>query len=246
MRLIGSTLLTFLGASLALGALVPPSLAQEVPSAAGRSGQSQATLAPGSTILAELNSSVDSKKVKAGDLIVAHTVEALKSADDRTIVPKGTKIEGHITQATARGKGGQESALGIQFEKAVLKEGGEIELNVVIQALGAPISFAAPSDLGTQPTVGTTQTSPMGGHSGPPAGQSPQVATPPESSGISSPQLGAKSRGVIGLHGLTLNAEPANNRPASTVVSNGKSVRLDGGTQMLLVVQAQGAEPSGQ
>jgi hypothetical protein len=30
------------------------------------------------------------------------------------------------------------------------------------------------------------------------------------------------------------------------VVSNGKSVRLDGGTQMLLVEQAPASEPSGQ
>jgi hypothetical protein len=30
------------------------------------------------------------------------------------------------------------------------------------------------------------------------------------------------------------------------VVSNGKSVHLDGGTRMLLVVQAAGSEPSGR
>jgi hypothetical protein len=41
---------------------------------------------------------------------------------------------------------------------------------------------------------------------------------------------------------LTLNAEPANNRPASVVVSNGKSVHLDGGTRMLLVVQGNEAK----
>ncbi len=64
-------------------------------------------------------------------------------------------------------------------------------------------------------------------------------------SGPSQP-LDAKSRGVIGLHGITLKAELANNRPASVVVSNGKSVRLDGGTQMLLVEQAPASEPSGQ
>src|ERR1700731_3815467 len=136
-RLTRSTLLVVLCVSLTLGAFGPPTLGQEPASATGRSEQSEASLAPGSAILAELNSSVDSKKVKAGDPIVAHTFETLKSTDDRTIVPKGTKIEGHITQASARGKGGEESALGIQLDKVVLKEGGEISLNVVIRALAA-------------------------------------------------------------------------------------------------------------
>jgi hypothetical protein len=243
MKYMGLKLLTALGASLTISALAPPIPAQDAGSAAGRSEQSEASLAPGTAILAELNSGIDSKKVKAGDAIVAHTSETLKSADNRIIVPKGTKIEGHITQATARGKGGDASALGIQFDKAVLKEGGEISLNVVIQALAAPMTFSAPSDLGTNPTVGTTQTSPMSGRSTPPPAQSPQIAAAPDASATTSPQLDAKCRGVIGLHGITLNAQAANNRPASVVMSNGKSVHLDGGTRMLLVEQSQGPEP---
>jgi hypothetical protein len=47
------------------------------------------------------------------------------------------------------------------------------------------------------------------------------------------------------LHGITLKTEVANNRPASIVVSNGKSVHLEGGTQMVLVEQAPASEPSG-
>jgi len=185
-------------------------------------------------------------KAHSYQMELLNAIETLKSTDDRTIVPKGTKIEGHITQATARGKGGEESALGIQFDKAVLKEGGEISLNVVIQALAAPMRFAAPSDLGTTPRTGTTQTSPMSGtrSAPPPSAQSPQVGSAPDSESTSSPQLDAKSRGVIGMRGITLNAESANNRPASVVVSNGKSVHLDGGTRMLLVVQSQGSEPA--
>jgi hypothetical protein len=258
MKHMGLRLLVALGASVAIGAfgLTDRGFAQDSGSTTGRSGRTEATLAPGSTILAELNSSVDSKKAKAGDPITAHTSEALKSSDDRLIMPKGTKIEGRITQATARNKGDNkrenEAALGIQFDKAVLKDGGEIPLNVIIQALAAPVSYSAPSDLGTSPRVGTTQTSPMrNAPNAPPGAQIPSAGDEPESRPNSSEQapsqaLDAKSRGVIGLRGITLNAEPANNRPASVVVSNGKSVHLDGGTRMLLVVQAAGSEPSGR
>jgi hypothetical protein len=245
MKSIGLTLRVALSAGLAIGTLAPLVLGQD---ATGTTGRSEGSLAPGSKIPVELNSTIDSKKAKTGDTITAHTSESLKSTDDRLILPKGAKVEGHITQATARGKGGNESALGIQFDKAILKDGGEIPLNVIIQALAAPVSFSAPSDLGTPQSAGTTQTSPMRNAPPPtaPSAQPPMGGTEPDASPAASQPLDAKSRGVIGLHGLTLNAEPANNRPASVVVSNGKSVHLDGGTRMLLVVQAPGAEPSGQ
>jgi hypothetical protein len=192
----------------------------------------------------ELNNGVDSKKAKVGDPIVAHTTAALKSTDDRTILPKGAKVEGHITQADAKSKGGTESALGIQFDKAIMKDGGEIPLSVVIQAVGAPANFSGAGDTSSLPSpsnTGTTQTSPMSTqHMPPPTAQEAGGAPPDAGAGAaSSPRLDAKSRGAIGLRGITLNDEPANSRPATVVVSNGKSVRLDGGTQLLLVVQAQ-------
>lgn len=249
MKPIGLVLLAVWSASSATAVFPPLSLAQETSTATGRSGQSEASLAPGSAIPVELNSSIDSKKAKAGDAVTAHTSEALRSSDGRLILPKGTKIEGHITQASARNKGGDESALGIQFDKAMPKDGGEIPLNVIIQALAAPVSFSAPSDLGTPQRVGTTQTSPMR-NAPPPTAPSAQPPSggiePDDASPVRSQPLDAKSRGVIGLHGLALNAEPVNNRSASVVVSNSKSVHLDGGTRMLLVVQGARSEPSGQ
>jgi hypothetical protein len=244
MKPMGLTLRAALTASLAITTVVSLVLGQD---ATVTTGRSEGSLAPGSRIPVELNSGIDSKKAKVGDAITAHTSESLRSTDDRLILPKGAKVEGHITQATVRGKGGNESSLGIQFDKAVLKDGGEIPLNVSIQALAAPVSFSAPSDLGTPQSVGTTQTSPM--RNAPPStapSAQPPLASEPDASPVASQPLDAKSRGVIGLRGLTLNAEAANNRAASVVASNGKSVHLDGGTRMLLVVQAPGSEPSGQ
>jgi hypothetical protein len=248
MKPIGLILLAVLSASPAIGVFTPLSLAQETSAAPGRSGQTEASLAPGSAIPVELNSGIDSKKAKVGDTVTAHTSEALRSSDGRLILPRGTKVEGHITQASARNKGGDESALGIQFDKAMPKDGGEIPLNVIIQALAAPVTFGAPSDLGTPQSVGTTQTSPMRNAPPPtaPSAQPPSGGIEPDASPVRSQPLDAKSHGVIGLHGLALNAEPANNRPASVVVSNGKSVHLDGGTRMLLVVQGARPEPAGQ
>jgi hypothetical protein len=182
-----------------------PASAQNV----AATGNSEASLAAGTAIYAELSAGLDSKKVKTGDAVTAHVTEAVRSADARTILPKGTKIVGHITQASARSKGGNESVLGIAFDKAILKDGQEVPLNLAIQALAAPASFSTPSDLGTQSNNGTTQTSPMG-RSGPPAQTGPQGGVGSgnnpglggDTSRDTSPSLGASSRGVYGLNGL--------------------------------------------
>jgi hypothetical protein len=110
-------------------------------SAATQSNGSSATIADGTAINAALNSSVDSKKCKPGDEVSAHTTEAIKS-QGKTVVPKGSKLVGHVTRASARGKGDADSALGIAFDKAILKGGQEIPLNGSIQALASAESSA--------------------------------------------------------------------------------------------------------
>jgi hypothetical protein len=214
---------------------------QEAASASARSEQTEAQLAAGTVILAELNSGLDSKKVKAGDKVAAHTTEAMKSNDERTIMPRGTKLEGHVTQAEARNKGGNASTLGIQFDKAILKDGGEIALDVVIQAM-APRDFSGPPPGEAGPTsIGTNQTSPMSGPHAPPPNSSPQTAdaggAPGNFPAAAGPRLDARSQGAVGMKGITLDAQAVDGRAATVVSSNGKSVKLDEGTRVLLVVQ---------
>ena len=103
----------------------------------------QATAAPlpaGTGIYVELNAGVDSKKAKAGDAITLHTTEAVKPSNDQMTLPKGTKVIGRVTQSEAKSKGANESTLGLAFDKAVLKDGHEVSLNVIVQAIGAPVS----------------------------------------------------------------------------------------------------------
>jgi len=228
-----------------------PAIAQDAPASSARSEQTEATLAAGTALLAELNSGLDSKKLKAGDAITAHTTEALKSADGRTIMPRGTKVQGHVTQAEARNKGGNASTLGIQFDKATLKDGGEIALDVAIQAL-APRQFSGPAgaDDASPTTIGTNQTSPMAGNHAPPPNSSPQTADAsgppgnfPQAQG---PRIDARSQGAVGMKGITLDAQAVDGRAATVVSSNGKSVKLDEGTRVLLVVQEKKGEAAPQ
>ena len=107
-----------------------------------QNGQTNASLGSGSAINAELTAPVDSKKAKPGDPVAARTTEPAKS-NGKTVIPKGSKLVGHVTQASARAKGDSESALGIVFDKAILKNGQEVPLNVAIQALASGESAAA-------------------------------------------------------------------------------------------------------
>jgi hypothetical protein len=111
--------------------------------ASEQNGQANASLASGTAFNAELSSPIDSKKCKPGDPVNARTTEAAKS-EGKTVIPKGSKLVGHVTQASARAKGESESSLGIVFDKAILKNGQEIPLNnVAIQAIASAESGAS-------------------------------------------------------------------------------------------------------
>jgi hypothetical protein len=112
--------------------------------ASAQNGQTNASLGSGAAINAELTAPVDSKKAKPGDPVAARTTEPTKS-NGKTVIPKGSKLVGHVTQASARAKGDSESALGIVFDKAILKNGEEVPLNVAIQALASAQSTAVAS-----------------------------------------------------------------------------------------------------
>jgi hypothetical protein len=237
------------------------SSASVAPAASTDNPRLNASLADGSPIVAELSSSVDSKKIKQGDALTARTTADIR-ADGKTIIPKGTKLVGHVTEAAARAKGGTDSSLGIAFDKAVLKGGEELPLNVAIVAVAPPPSSmpgqqnmgnGAPGAPVASPGVPSNMSRPGGTGSmgGSPATSSaptgPPVDTtvasngaPPEKGLDALGRLTSDSRGVYGLKDASL--RPATN-PAegSVITSNGKTVRLDSDTQLLLVTQGRGA-----
>jgi hypothetical protein len=247
MRITRPVTILAIGSILGAFAAVPPTRAGQASVATGRSGQSEATLAAGTPIFAALNSSIDAKKAKVGDAVSAHTFDAVKSADGRIILPKGTKLTGRLAQAKARSKGDGESVLGIVFEKALLKDGGDVSLLVRVQAIAEPLAFSSTSSPSADTSsLGTTQTSPMGSNSrmGPRGAEPPQSGLngAGESGNGSSADLNTQSRGVLGLRGLKLAGSFADGQLVSRVSSDGKNVHLDSGTRFLLVTAAGGPE----
>src|SRR5580704_19304568 len=228
------------GFALLIGAIFAAGAAAQVqtnPQAPGtpnipiQSETSAASLPGGTAVNAELNSSVDSKKAKVGDKVEAHTTEEIKYAG-KTIVPKGAKLEGHVTEATARSKGDSGSTLAIQFDKAIAKKGEEIPLNVAILAIAAPqrdSSGGLPGQ-GSDPMTGagaaSASGSPMGTSHTPTAApgttNNPGVTADSTMGPNGVAQLSAKSRGVYGLGDLKLMASSSNASPATIITSSGK------------------------
>ncbi len=70
--------------------------------------QAPAQFAPGTVIPAELSKSVDAKKLKAGDQIEAKTAADMLS-DGKIVMPRNTKVLGHVTSAKAHSKDSPDS-----------------------------------------------------------------------------------------------------------------------------------------
>lgn len=183
----------------------------------------------GPAIPATLDKSLDSKKVKSGDEIVAKTSVGLTSAAGVQI-PEGSKVIGRIADAKAKSKGDPESTLTFSFEKIILKNGQEIPFHAVAQAIGMgqnPAAAAFPESGG--PNSQTASNGMKGG-------ASPSVGSGPGSSGSSStgassatPQgvavqdnsggrLSANASGVVNIKGLSLESQASQSIVSSDLV----------------------------
>jgi hypothetical protein len=220
----------------------PPSQAAAPPTA--QNGSAPTQIGAGVVIPAQLSKSVDAKKAKPGDKIEAKTTMDLLS-HGQVVIPRDTKLIGHVTEAKPHSKESPESSVGLSFDRISLKDGREVPIKSSVQAIGRSLnSFdgpggpagAAPSDMpssGAPDSRGTmgNSTRPSSPPSYPSSGptQMPSGTTggdPSPSGGVLDPH----SQGVVGMKGLELKSAG----PASVVSSNTNNVHLDSGTQLVL------------
>jgi hypothetical protein len=213
----------------------------------------------GSIIYAELDKSVDAKKAKVGDQVVAKVQQAVLSRG-KVVAAKGSRIMGHVTQVKARTKDQPESELGLAFDHIVLKDGSQIPVSMTIQAIGSGRTTAdltqdtGPSMAGPMSNPGApgrpgNNTGVIGGAAGTvddvtrSAGNT--AGTVAETAGATTGQVGAStsthvsasSHGVIGMPDLTLSAGANSSTQASVISSDKKNVKLDSGSELVLRVQ---------
>ncbi len=203
--------------------------------------KASASLPPGITVQAELLRAIDAKKAKPGDEVVAKVTQELK-ANDKVVLPKGSKVMGKVTQAQGRAKGQDESELGLAFDTAVLKDGTQVPIWFTIQAVANSSGAMAQAALDAQASsasISMANNAPGGGMAGRPGlGSQAQGAAGGDlhagnaASTDHGGRLTSTSQGVIGLPGLTL--------ASGTLITSGtNNVRLEGQTRFLLRVNGQ-------
>src|SRR5215469_738723 len=120
-------------------------------SAASVNGKSVSTstkgsgsLASGTTIPATLTKPIDARKARPGDEVAAKTTADVRS-ESGVVIPRGSRLVGHVTDAKAKTNGDSQSALGIAFDHAVLRNGQQVPLNASIKALAAAVNNTSAS-----------------------------------------------------------------------------------------------------
>jgi len=192
-------------------------------------------------IMVELTKSLDSRKLTAGDAIEAKVIGDARW--NGKVVPRGSKVMGHITEASSRARGDAASALGIVFDRIALKDGTDLPLKADIQAVGPRPGFESAGMANPAPVSAPGTPGSMGGAYPNPAGLgAPQTNFPNPSAGMPAPPaqgdrqdsggITAHSTGVVGLPDLQLGN-------GSILASSGKEVKVAAGSQLLLRVQSE-------
>jgi hypothetical protein len=221
----------------------PQTGASSAPAAAVR------RIAPGSVILVLLTKTIDAKKAKTGDEVVAKVTQDLKTNSGEVIVAKDTKVLGHVTEAQAHSKEQKESQVGIAFDRAVEKNGNEMQLPMSIQAIiGPQNNTAGDSNEAAAATSSSPTATPSGGNTGRSAGMGGSARAPepsPSAAGGNMPTeaqnnargpITAQTQGVVGISNLKLEPAGQNTNQGSVVSSEKNNVKLESGTMLLLKV----------
>jgi hypothetical protein len=112
---------------------------------ASGAGSASAQMTP---VSGELAGKLDSKSAKVGDPVVLKTTQTARTADG-VIIPKGSRLLGHVTAVQAHGRDSQNSKLSMQFDRAELKNGQSMAIRSVVESVSpsrAAIEAAQMSD----------------------------------------------------------------------------------------------------
>jgi hypothetical protein len=190
---------------------------------------------PISTLTAVLTSYVESSSATEGQVFTLKTISDVV-VDGQLVIPKGSRVLGHVTEAVTKGKDHPQSELWLVIEKAVRRNGSEVPLQAIIAALAAPQN----NSLSEDPTYGMMHSNEpaQSGVTAPAASKASStasVATANLKGGMDERLLlDENSRGAIGYEDLSLAWHLMVPPPITVITSHKKTVKLKSGTLMLL------------
>jgi len=219
MRQLGILLLAILlGASLCYGQSSATSVAG-TPGAIGRGA-----------FPVRVTKTMDSSKLRQDDTIQVETAGSFKLPDG-TLVPKGSKLIGRVTEAKARSKGDSDSELTLVFNKLETSGGQQVTVKGSVQAVYPPAEETGGPDMATAGT--SAGGSGAGGGSGGVGLTNTKSGSDMQSSSRPQGVMDMKAVGVQGVHDLELDN--------GVLTSKGKSVKLGGGMRMIVRAEVFGS-----
>jgi hypothetical protein len=114
-------------------------------------------LQSGTRLAAQLQSTLDARKAKVGDQVVLKTTEAIKS-NGRTVVNKGARLIGHVTEVSQKSSANNASSIGLVFDRL---ESGSLEtpISATITSITRATSSARVNNDGLDSDMGARSTS---------------------------------------------------------------------------------------
>lgn len=177
------------------------------------------SLPNGTGIVGVLSTNVDTKHAKPGDRVEVQVTQDVRPGG-HVLLRSGSRVTGQVSLAYAFSKGESNAKLEIVFDKIVPKRGEQIPAYLVIYALAAKSDSAADDLQDPRGVDATSQRAGVAGGMGRPA------------NGLLKPD----SQGIFGLDSLNLVPMARDKPPTTLVRSETKDVRLEKGTEIVLVV----------
>ncbi len=116
--------------------------------AAGYGDQASSHAWEMSSITGELDGKLDSKTAKPGDRVVLKTIEKVQTSDG-TMIPKGSRLIGHVTQVQAYSKEQGAALLGIAFDRVEMKNGQNVAMYMLIRGVSPSPSPSTMNSVGS-------------------------------------------------------------------------------------------------
>src|SRR5258708_7500097 len=90
-----------------------------------------------STVFCVLTKSVESKSATVGQELTLRTISDVV-VDGRVVIPRNSKLLGHVTEVVTRGKNEPQSVLALVVDKAIRPDGSDVPVQAIIAAVAAP------------------------------------------------------------------------------------------------------------
>jgi hypothetical protein len=205
---------------------------------------------PWVAVPADLTTSLDAKSAKLGDPVEARLTAEVRFSNG-TVLPKGTRLIGKVTDVQARSKQNKISRLAFGLDHALLRDGSQIGLDATIAGLAGPAENLSGMD--SMP-VYTGSAKPAGGVA--PSASLPQGVADSSQNASPRPLLNtpdprqATDQSVAGQSTGAGSKVPLTNLPGVTCTSGGsggaaatlnsddRNVYLSRGSKMLIAISA--------